>query len=80
MPFRHEQTQPLGYFDERVKTFPIPSTFNLDDLQKMSCDEASGVLGLTFSDGRLWLLYFDGYEDERLNITTEALQLLPLGV
>jgi hypothetical protein len=93
IPLLHERTQLPAYFDEtQVKTFPIPSTFNLDDLQKMSLDEPSGVLSLTFSDGRLWLLYFDGYEDgetshltywttlnsipERLNITAETLQLM----
>jgi len=77
IPLHHERTEMPTYFDEtQIKTFPIPSTFNLDDLHKMSLDEPSGVLGLTFSDGRLWLLYFDGYEDERMNITTETLQLM----
>ena len=64
IPLPHERTLLPSYFDEhQVKTLPIPSTFNLDDLQKMSLDEPSGVLGLTFSDGRLWLLFFDGYDD-----------------
>jgi hypothetical protein len=93
IPLHDERRQLPAYFDEtQIKTFPIPSTFNLDDLHKMSLDEPSGVLGLTFSDGRLWLLYFDGYEDgeqpnrlptcllmiplERMNITTETLRLM----
>lgn len=46
-----------------IKSFPLPSVFDLNDLRHMTVDEASGVMGLSFSDGCLWLLHYDGYID-----------------
>jgi hypothetical protein len=56
----------------KVKQFPIPSTIDLGELRQMNLDEPSGILGLTMKDGRLWLMYYDGYDDG------EHLQLISL--